>query len=155
MCNANPERTNIVLQESNLRNVVLNLPGPTLCKAVTCAMLADSPQSSQCCLSTSDTTFCGTNCLYNVSQERTVIFSQEDNLYCNVVLICLSQHCTRNYLCNANSQSQTTLHKKTVYNFVWIYLSQRCTRKLLVQCWPIWLTMYMRKITYTMLNRPF
>ena len=35
---------------------------------------------------------------------------------------------------------QTTLHKKIIYNFVWIYLSQRCTRKLLVHCWPIWLT---------------
>ena len=35
---------------------------------------------------------------------------------------------------------QITLHKKIIYNFVWIYLSQRCTKKLLVQCWPIWLT---------------
>ena len=42
---------------------------------------------------------------------------------------------------------QTTLHKKIIYYFVWIYLSQCCTRKLLVQCWPICLTMFMRKIT--------
>ena len=35
---------------------------------------------------------------------------------------------------------QTTLHKKIIYNFVWIYLGQHCTRKLLVQCWPTWLT---------------
>ena len=50
---------------------------------------------------------------------------------------------------------QTILHRKIIYNFAWIYLSQRCRRKLLVQCWPIWLTMFMRKITCTMLYRPF
>ena len=48
---------------------------------------------------------CRTNYLCNVSQERTVIFSQEDNLYYNVVLICLSQRCTRNYQCNVDPQS--------------------------------------------------
>ena len=105
LCNVNPECTNIVLQEINLRNVILNLPGPTLYEAITCAMLADSSQSSQCCLNTSHTTFCGTNYLCNVNQEHTVIFSQEDKLYCNVVLICLSQYCMRIYLCNVDPQS--------------------------------------------------
>ena len=100
LCSVNPDRTDIVLQENNLRNRNRNLY-----KAINCAMLANSPQSSQCCLDVSETTLCGTHYLRNVSQQCTVIFSQEDNLYYNVVLIYLSQHCTRNYLCNVDPQS--------------------------------------------------
>ena len=104
LCNVNPKHTNIVLQVSNLCTVVLNLPGPTLYKAITCAVLADSSQSSQCWLDNVWQSVLWNSYLCNISQEHTVIFSQEDNLYCNVVLICLSQHCTRNYLCNVDPQ---------------------------------------------------
>ena len=43
----------------------------------------------------------------------------------------------------ANSP-QTNFHKKIIHNFVWIYLGQHSTRKLLVECWimadrqPLW-----------------
>ena len=137
--NVSPERSDIVLQENNLRNVVLNLPEPTLYKAITCAMLANSPQSSQCCRNTSDTTLCRTNYLCNVSKEPTVIFSQEDDLYYNVVLICLSQHCTKNYWCNVDPQStnnhnpqfwpdlfEPTLHKEITFAMLAHMAGRQC-----------------------------
>ena len=55
LCNVGPERTDIVLQESNLRNVVWNMPGPTLHKTITFAMLVLIAQSSQCYLNMSET----------------------------------------------------------------------------------------------------
>ena len=127
----------MVLQENNLRNIVLNLPGSTLRKKITCTMLAHSPQSSQCCLNTSETTLYGaTNYLCNVGSERTVIFLQEDNLY-NFALICLGHHCTITCAILAHSP-QTTFHSKMIYNFVCICLGhQHCTRKLSVRCCPM------------------
>ena len=95
MCNVRPEHKDILLQENNQVNVALYLSGPTLHKKITCAMLAETPQSSQYFLATSKTIFYArTNYLCNVDPERTAIFSKQNNLY-NVVLICLGQHCTR------------------------------------------------------------
>ena len=95
LCNISPERTDIALLKNNQRIAVLNLPGPTLHKTITCAMLVPGPQSTQYCLNTSEIMlYATTNYLCNVGPECAVIFSQEDNL-CNVVLICLGQHCTR------------------------------------------------------------
>ena len=39
LCNAGPEHTDIVLKENNLHNIVLNLPGPTLRKTITCTIV--------------------------------------------------------------------------------------------------------------------
>ena len=71
--NVDPERTDIALQKSNLGNVVLNLPGPTLYKAIACAMLSRSLQSSHFWLNMSGTTLYRTNYLYNVGPELIVI----------------------------------------------------------------------------------
>ena len=71
--NVDPERTDIALQKSNPGNVVLNLPGPTLYKAIICAMLSHSPQSSQFWLNMSETTLYRINYLYNVGPELIAI----------------------------------------------------------------------------------
>ena len=49
--------------------------------------------------------------------------------------------------------TQTTLHKKITYNFVWIYLGQHCTKKLPAQLAHGQQITFMRKITYTVLCR--
>ena len=47
----------------------------------------------------------------------TDMFLQENKLY-NVVLICLSQHCTRkNYLCNVGPQSTNNFAQKNNLQF--------------------------------------
>ena len=91
----NPEHTDIVLQQNNLHNVVLNLPGPTLYKAITCAMLSKVHK----------------------------------------------QLCTGN-----NLQFCLDLSGPTFYNILQI------TCAMLAHAWQ---TMFMRKITYTMLYQPF
>ena len=93
LCNVCPEGTEIDLQENNLCNVVLHLTRPTLHKIVICAMLGLSPQSSQCCLNTSETMLYRTNCLGNVDPEHTE--SLHKKIIFSFVWIYLHQHWTR------------------------------------------------------------
>ena len=97
MCNINPERTGIILQENNLCNIFLNLPGSTMYKAIACAMLTYSPQSSQCCLNTSKTMLYETKYLCNVDPWLTDNVYEKNNLY-NTVLTILGHfiHCLVN-----------------------------------------------------------
>ena len=140
LCNVNPKHTNIVLQVSNLCTVVLNLPGPTLYKAITCAVLADSSQSSQCWLDTSDKAFCGTVTCAILAKSTQSSFHRKIT-YTAMLSWSAWANIAQEITCAMLTHStQTTLHKKMMYNFGWICLSQCCTRKLLVQCLPIWLT---------------
>ena len=75
---------------------------------------------------------------------------QENKLYI-VVLICLSQHCTRKLpLCNVDPQPTNNVsQKKNIQlNIVWIYLGRKIMWKLIVQSWP-------RVHRYTFTENPF
>ena len=118
--------------------------------------MAHSPQPSQCCLNTSDTTLSGTNYLCNVGRKRTVIFSEEDNLCYNVALQEILQgptfykklpmyepQSTNNSAQENNLQFCLGLSRPTLH--------EEITGAMLAHM----LTMFMRKVTYIMLYRPF
>ena len=90
------------LHKNIVQSMLLNTSEATLLKKITYAVLT---QSAQTC------------------------FFQKNNL-CNVVLIYLSQHCTRNYLYNVGLQPITTLHRKIICNVDLSYVRERCAKKL-------------------------
>ena len=79
-------------------------------KAITCALLTYSPQSSQCCMNKSEVMLYGTNYLCNVGPWLTDTY-EENNLY-NTVLNILGQHFIHCLVNSLNAQDNTP--KKTV-----------------------------------------
>ena len=123
-----------IAQESYLNIVnpeciILNLCGPTLHKAITSAMLADSPQSNQCCVNTSDTQ-------RFVEQVTSAMLakSAQSSFHRKITYTAMLSwsawvNIGQEITCAILTHSPwTTLHKKIIYNFVRIYLSQCCTR---------------------------
>ena len=90
-------------------------------------MLAHSPQSSQCCLKTSETTLYGTNYYCNVDPKRTVIFSLEDN-YKMLSESAWTNIAQENYLCSGDSQSTDNLAQEVNLQFC-LDLSERTLHK--------------------------
>ena len=117
--NVGPWPTDNVYVENNVYNAVSTMLGQHCIRIL----------SSQCCSKTPEATLLKKITYAMLTQSAQTCFFQKNNL-CNVVLIYLSQHCTRNYLYNVGLQPITTLHRKIICNVDLSYVREHCAKKL-------------------------
>ena len=142
--NIGRERTDTYLQKNNLRNVVLPCLGQHCTKQL----------PAQCRQCWRGQTWPTVHSLVNVVQIRlrqnwtiqllvqcwhrkhSHLFAGKITIY-HVVLICLSQHCTKKTTRAMLTQSRNNFAHKNNLHFFQDLLGQHCIRKLLVGCSPM------------------